>query len=60
MVCVLRLDPNFVVRLAAEKNFRKQPPRGVLSKRCSENMQEIYRRTSMPKCDFNNVALQLY
>ena len=25
-------------------------------KRCSENMQEIYRRTPMRKCDFNKVA----
>ena len=38
----------------------KQPPRGVLRKRYSENMQQIYRRTPMPKCDFNKVALQLY
>ena len=37
---------------------QKQPTRGVLMKRCSENLQEIYRR--MPKCDFNKVALQLY
>ena len=29
-------------------------------KRCSENMQQIYRRTPMRKCDFNNVPLQLY
>ena len=27
---------------------KQQLPRGVLSKRCSENMQQIYRRTSMP------------
>ena len=27
-------------------------------KRCFENMQQIYRRTPMPKCDFNKVALQ--
>ena len=26
-------------------------------KRYSENMQQIYRRTPMPKCDFNKVAL---
>ena len=26
----------------------------------SENMQQIYRRTHMPKCDFNKVAKQLY
>ena len=32
---------------------QKQPSRGVLRKRCSENMQQIYRRALMPKCDFN-------
>ena len=36
--------------------FQKCPSRGVLRKRCSENMQQIYRRTPMPKCDFNKVA----
>ena len=40
--------------------FQKQPPRGALSKRCFKNMQQIYWRTPMPKCDFNKVALQLY
>ena len=40
--------------------IQKQPLRGVPGKRCSENMQKIYRRTSLPKCDFNKVALQLY
>ena len=30
-----------------------QPPGDVLKKRCSENMQQIYRSASMPKCDFN-------
>ena len=34
--------------------------RGVLSKGCSENMQQIYRRARMPKCDFNKVVLLLY
>ena len=37
---------------------QKQPPRGVRRKRCSENMQQNYRRTPMPKCDFNKVAKQ--
>ena len=41
-------------------SFQKQPSRGVLKKRCSENIQQIYRRRPMPKCDFNKVALQLY
>ena len=38
--------------------MQKQPSRGVLMKRCSEIMQQIYRRTPMSKCDFNKVAKQ--
>ena len=38
---------------------QKKSPTGVLSRKCSENMQQIYRRTPMPKCNFNKVALQL-
>ena len=38
---------------------QKQPPRGVLRKRCAENMQRIYRRSSMPKCNFNYFATSL-
>ena len=37
----------------------KQTSRGVLIKRCSEKMQQTYRRTPMPKCDFSKVAKQL-
>ena len=36
--------------------LQKQPSRGVPRKKCSENMQQVYRRTPMPKCDFNKVA----
>ena len=39
---------------------QKQPSRGVHRKRCSENIQQIYRGTPMPKCDFNKVAKQFY
>ena len=39
---------------------QKQPSRGVLSKRCSENKQQIYRKAPMPKCDFNKVGWQLW
>ena len=42
------------------QNIQKQTSRGVRKKRCSENMQQIYKRTPMPKCDFNKVAQQLY
>ena len=38
----------------------EQPSRGVLRKRCSENIQQIYKGTLMPKCDFNKIAKQLY
>ena len=40
--------------------FQNHTSRGVLRKRCSENIQQIYRRTAMPMCDFNKIALQLY
>ena len=42
------------------ESYLKQPSRGGLKKLCSENMQQIYRRTSMPECDFNKVASKLY
>ena len=47
------------VKLGKTSAMQKQPFRGVLRKRCSENMQQIYRRTPMPKCDFNKVEKQL-
>ena len=33
-------------------------PEVFLGKRCFENMQQIYRRTPMPKCNFNKVTIQ--
>ena len=47
------------VSRAVSIKIQKQPSRGALRKRCSENMQQIYRRTSMPKCDFNKVTKQI-
>ena len=35
-------------------------PEVFSGERCSENIQQIYRRTPMSKCDFNKVAKQLY
>ena len=37
--------------------MQKEPPRSVLRKRSSGNMHQIYRRTPVPKCKFNKVAL---
>ena len=38
-------------------NGIRYPSRGVLRKRCSEKIQEIYRKTPMLKYDLNKVAL---
>ena len=43
---------------AGKQCLQKQPSRG-LKKRCSENMQQIYRRTPMLTCDFNKVPKQI-
>ena len=42
------------------KTCQKQSPGGVLMKRCFKYMQQIYRRTSMLKCHFNNFPKQVY
>ena len=47
-------------KFAKLRKKQKQPHEGVLKKRCSESIQQIYRRTPMSKCDFNKVAKQLY
>ena len=36
---------------------QKQSPTGVPMKRCTENMQQTYRRTPILKCDFNEGAM---
>ena len=56
---VAKLNPRELL-LRKVEYLQKQPPRGVPRKRCSKNMQQVYRRTSMSKCDFNKVALKLY
>ena len=38
-------------------SIQKQPSRGALWKKSSENMQQIHRRTPMSKYDFNKVAM---
>ena len=48
-------------RCSWEKVFLGKGVLKVCSKlRCSENIQQIYRRTPLPKRDFNKVAKQLY
>ena len=55
--------PIVVENIKQKAKSQKQPPGGVPRKRCSENRQQIYRRTPMAKRNFNKVALlalQLY
>ena len=51
---------SFVAPAKNLKEFQKQTFRDVHRKRSSENTQQIYRRTAMPKSDFNKVVEQLY
>ena len=44
-----------ICKYVDDNTLQKQLLRGVPRKRCSENMQQIYRRTPMPKCDFNKL-----
>ena len=48
------------INATSEVYLLKQSSSSVLSKKCSKNMYQIYRRTAMPKCHFNKVVLQLY
>ena len=41
-----------------QAKFQKQPFRSIPRKRCSVDMQHIYTRTPMPKCDFNKFVLR--
>ena len=56
LISETKLDDSFP--LGQFNICQKQPSRIVLRKRCSENMQQVYRRAPMPKCDFNKVAKQ--
>ena len=48
--------------LSAEKaqDIQRLFPSGVLLKRCSTNMKQIYKRTHMPESNFYKVAVQLF
>ena len=43
-----------------EQSIKKQPSRGVPRKRCFENMQHVYRKTRMPKCDLKKISKKNY
>ena len=45
-----------ITNMTSPWNDQKQTSRGVHWKMCSKNMQQIYRRTPMTKCNFNKVA----
>ena len=45
--------------LNGQTKSQRQPSIGVLVKSCSENMQQIYKGRTTPKCDFSKLAKQL-
>ena len=49
-----------IIRESPYSSIQKQPSRGILKKRCCENMLQIYRRTPMSKWDFDKATLQPY
>ena len=53
---MIAVDCAIISDLKSSLDIQKQPSRGVLVKRCSENTQQIYKRTPIPKCDFNKIA----
>ena len=52
----LKLLQKLQEKICTGVSLHKQPLRGVLRKRCSENMQQIYRRTHPCRKDFNKAA----
>ena len=55
------------VRIRVESNVlwqvhknQKQPSRSVVRKTCAENLQQIQRRASMPKCDYFSCKFVAY
>ena len=58
--CAKRFQEPYIIEqdYQAFIKWQKQPSRGSLWKMCSENMQQMYRRTPTWKCDFNEVVLQ--
>ena len=51
-----RFKGYFFNELRVSFKLQKQPSRGVFKKRCSENMQPIYKKTPIPKCDFKKLT----
>ena len=50
---------NVASHVKEERSIQKQSSRGVPRKRCSKNMQHIYRRTPILKCDCNFIEIAL-
>ena len=61
MMNIIQMSEMFEICYSVFLDYRSSlPGLFVLKKRCSENMQQICKRTPMAKCDFNKGAKQLY
>ena len=49
-------DCNLNATMSTTNELQKQPSKDVLRKRYSENMQQIFKKTPMLKCDLNKDA----
>ena len=47
----------WIISESCHNHYQKQPSRGVLTKKCSEIMRQMYRRIAMLKCDLTWVKL---
>ena len=50
--------PYLILPNVPTPRFLGDPRIGVLMKRCPQNMQQIYGRTLMPKCDFIEITFR--
>ena len=60
LISVIVFDSLSMWKVERRKDVQKQPPIGAPRKRCSKNLQQIYRKTPMPRCNFNKVLKQFY
>ena len=58
--CFIRMKCYYMIKKMCMSKVRSSRPEVFFKKSCSENMQQIYRKILMPKCNFNKVDLKLY
>ena len=60
MVSEIKVLNSVCIKIQNKYLTKTAPYTDVLLKTCSADMQQIYRRSPIQKCDFNKVATQLF